>query len=125
ARVLGVQGLGHLVVACAYQRAALDKPSPDVGKLGQRAYLPGQVIQAEIRRARSRRARHGEQAEIVVVSRLRRPQERGSPGNLGPHLEPERVLVELHGRGKVADVKDGVIQTTYSHVRAPDRLWML
>jgi hypothetical protein len=50
-----------------------------------------------------------EQAEVVVVGRVRRAQERGAAGNLRADLEAEGRLLELDGALETVHVQDGVV----------------
>jgi len=69
ARVLPVQGLGHPVVAGADQRAAGCQRPADLRQLGQRAHLPGQVVQPRVGcgAGRDRGPADPEQPQVVVV----------------------------------------------------------
>jgi hypothetical protein len=49
ARVLGVQGLRHAVVALADQGARVEELLPGLDEIGERADLPRQVVQADLR----------------------------------------------------------------------------
>jgi hypothetical protein len=115
--VLGVQRLGHPVVAGADQGAAGAEPGADLGQLGQRADLPGQVVQADLGAAGHHRGRgaDAEQAEVVVVGRPGRPQEGRPARDFGAHLEAEHAAVEVHGGRQVADVEHGVVEAADSH----------
>ena len=116
ARVLGVQRLGHPVVALPHQRAGRQQLLPRLGQVRQRADLPGQVVQAGVVRAIGRASGTDlEEAEIVVVGRPRGAQERGLAGDLHPDLEAERGPVEVDGPLKTVHVQDGVVQAPDGH----------
>ena len=69
---------------------ACDQLLPRVGQVGQRADLPGQMVEPGVFRLVGRAAGADlEQAEVVVVGRAWRAQERGPAGDLQPHLEAE------------------------------------
>ncbi len=121
ARVPGVQRLGHPVVALPHQRTRRGQLGPRVGQVGQRADLPGQVVEAGVLRPAGR-ARIGggaglEQAEVVVVGRTRGTQERGPAGDLHPDLEAERGPVEVDGPVETVHIEDGVVQASDGHLR--------
>jgi hypothetical protein len=56
-----------------------------------------------------------EQAEVVVVGRARRAQERGAAGNLHPDLEAEGLTVEVHGALQTVHVQDSVVEAADGH----------
>jgi hypothetical protein len=64
-------------------------------------------------------------AQIVIVSRPRRPEERGPPRNLGANLEAERRAVEVNGAGQIPDIKDSVVQAAYGHGASPGEAFVL
>jgi D-amino peptidase len=116
ARVLGVQRLGHAVVALPHQRPGFHQPGPGVGQVAQRADLPGQVVEAGMFGLVGRAARADlEQAEVVVVGRARRAQERGPAGNLHPDLEAEGLPVEVHGGLQTVHVQDSMVEAADGH----------
>jgi D-amino peptidase len=118
ARVLGVQRLGHPVVALPHQRSRLDQPLPRVGQVGQRADLPGQVVEPGMVGPAGRAPGADlEQAEVVVVGRPGSAQERGLAGDLQPDLEAEGGPVELHGPLQAVHVEDRVVQPADGHRR--------
>jgi D-aminopeptidase len=120
ARVLGVQRLGHAVVALPHQRPGGQQPGPGVDQVAQRADLPGQVVQAGVFGLVGRvTGADLEQAEVVVVGRARRAQERGATGNLHPDLEAEGLPVEVHGALQTVHVQDSVVEAADSHRRFP------
>ena len=55
----------------------------------------------------------------MVVGRARGAQERRA-GELGDHLEAERLAVERDGRRHVADVEDGVVEPSDGHAATLD-----
>src|SRR5580658_7183384 len=59
-----------------------------------------------------------EQAEVVVVGRVRRAQERGAAGDLHPDLEAEGAPVEVDGALETVHVQDSVVKAADSHLRA-------
>ena len=118
ARVLGVQRLGHAVVALPHQRPGGQQPGPGVDQVAQRADLPGQVVQAGVFGLVGRAPGADlEQAEVVVVGRARRAQERGPAGNLHPDLEAEGLPVEVHGALQTVHVQDSVVEAADGHRR--------
>ena len=120
ARVLGVQRLGHAVVALPHQRPGGQQPGPGVDQVAQRADLPGQVVQAGVFGLVGRvTGADLEQAEVVVVGRARRAQERGAAGNLHPDLEAEGLPVEVHGALQTVHVQDSVVEAADGHRRFP------
>jgi D-amino peptidase len=120
ARVLGVQRLGHAVVALPHQRPGGQQPGPGVDQVAQRADLPGQVVQAGVFGLVGRvTGADLEQAEVVVVGRARRAQERGATGNLHPDLEAEGLPVEVHGALQTVHVQDSVVEAADGHRRFP------
>jgi len=119
ARVLGVQRLGHAVVALPYQRARRRQLGPGVGQVGQRADFPGQVVEPGVFGPVGRAAGADlEQAQVVVVGRAGSAQERGPAGDLQPDLEAEGGPVELDGPVETVHVEDGVVQPANSHLRS-------
>jgi uncharacterized damage-inducible protein DinB len=114
-RVLGVQGLRHAVIALAHQRPGLDQPGPGLDQVLERADLPGQVVQADLRLPGRLPRPDLEQAEVVVVDRIRGAQERGPAGDLQADLETEGLPVELHGPVQAVDVQHGMVETTDGH----------
>src|ERR1700753_1871655 len=56
-----------------------------------------------------------EQAQVVVVGRVRGPQEGGPPGHVHAQVETEHVAVEADRTGQVADVEDGVVEAADGH----------
>ena len=119
ARVLGVQRLGHSVVALPHQRAGLEQLVPRVSQVGQRADLPGQVVQPGVFGPVGRAAGADlEQAEVVVVDRAGSAQERGPAGDLQPDLHAEGGPVEVNGALETVHVEDGVVQAADGHRRA-------
>jgi D-amino peptidase len=118
-RVLGVQGLRHAVITLPHQRPGLDQSGPGPDQVLERADLPSQVVQADLRLARRLPGADIEQAEIVVVDRVRRAQERGAAGNLHPDLQAEGLPVELDGAVQPVDVEDGVVEPTHGHRGPP------
>ena len=120
ARVLGVQRLGHAVVALPHQRPGGQQPGPGVGQVAQRADLPGQVVQAGVFGLVGRvTGADLEQAQVVVVGRARCAQERGAVGNLQPDLEAEGLPVEVHGALQTVHVQDSVVEAADGHRRLP------
>jgi len=118
ARVLGVQRLGHAVVALPHQRPGGQQPGPGVDQVAQRADLPGQVVQAGVFGLVGRvTGADLEQAEVVVVGRAGRAQERGAAGNLRPDLEAEGLPVEVHGALQTVHVQDSVVEAADGHRR--------
>ena len=118
ARVLGVQRLGHAVVALPHQRPGGQQPGPGVDQVAQRADLPGQVVQAGVFGLVGRvTGADLEQAEVVVVGRARRAQKRGAAGNLHPDLEAEGLPVEVHGALQTVHVQDSVVEAADGHRR--------
>ena len=118
ARVLGVQRLGHAVVALPHQRPGGQQPGPGVDQVAQRADLPGQVVQAGVFGLVGRvTGADLEQAEVVVVGRARRAQERGAAGNLHADLEAEGLPVEVHGALQTVHVQDSVVEAADGHRR--------
>jgi D-amino peptidase len=118
ARVLGVQRLGHAVVALPHQRPGGQQPGPGVGQVAQRADLPGQVVQAGVFGLVGRvTGADLEQAEVVVVGRARRAEERGAAGNLHPDLEAEGLPIEVHGALQTVHVQDSVVEAADGHRR--------
>jgi D-amino peptidase len=116
ARVLGVQRLRHAVVALPYQRPGLGQGGPRPDQVFERADLPGQVVQAGVFRAVGRAPDTDlEQAEVVIVGRARRAQERGAAWDLRADLEAQGLPVELDGAIKPVDVKDGVVEPADGH----------
>jgi len=116
ARVLGVQRLGHAVVALPHQRPGGQQPGPGVDQVVQRADLPGQVVQAGVfGLVGGVTGADLEQAEVVVVGRARRAQERGAAGNLHPDLEAEGLPVEVHGALQTVHVQDSVVEAADGH----------
>ena len=103
----------------ADEGASCDQALPDAGQLGQRADFPGQVIQTEVVACRQLAVGHREQAEIVIVGRPLRAQERGPPWYLHGYLEAEREGVEVDARGEVTDVQDGVVESADGHQSSP------
>src|SRR5262249_44589961 len=100
ARVLGVQGLRQAVVALAHQGAGVDQPLAGVDELREGAYLPGQVVEADPRAAvgsvvLSAARSDLEQAQVVVVDRVRGAEEGRLAWYLHADLEAERPGVEL------------------------------
>jgi D-amino peptidase len=121
ARVLGVQRLGHPVVALPHQRPGGQQPGPGVGQVAQRADLPGQVVEAGAFGLVGRvTGADLEQAEVVVVGRARCAQERGAAGNLHPDLEAEGLAVEVHGALQTVHVQDSVVKAADGHRRLAD-----
>jgi D-amino peptidase len=121
--VLGVQRLGHAVVALPDQRSGLGQLSPGLDQIAERADLPGQVVQPDLRPAR-RAALRGlkvwadlEQAEVVVVGRARGAQERGAAGDLQADLEAQGGAVEVDGALETVYVQDGVVEAADGHLR--------
>ena len=118
AGVLGVQRLGHPVVALPHQRAGRGQLGPRLGQVGQRADLPGQVVQPGVLRAIGCVADADlEQAEVVVVGRTRGAQERGPAGDLQPDLEAQGGSVEVDGLLQTVHVEDSVVQAPDGHLR--------
>jgi len=118
ARVLGVQRLGHAVVALPHQRPGGQQPGPGVYQVVQRADLPGQVVKAGVFGLVGRATGADlEQAEVVVVGRARRAQERGAVGNLHPDLEAEGLPVEVHAALQTVHVQDSVVEAADGHRR--------
>jgi D-amino peptidase len=118
ARVLGVQRLGHPVVALPHQRAGRRQLGPRVGQVGQRADLPGQVVQPGVfRTIRCAAGADLEQAEVMIVGRTGGPQEGGAAGDLQPDLEAESGPVEVDGPLETVHVQDGVVQAPDGHLR--------
>jgi DNA-binding NarL/FixJ family response regulator len=124
ARVLGVQRLGQPVVALPHQGAGVEQLLPGLDELGQRADLPGQVVEPHFRAAGGVARADVEQAKVVVVHGARGPQERGSAGNLHPDLEAERRGVELHLALQPVHVQHGVVQAADCHETLPVRFVM-
>src|SRR5579863_7147284 len=116
AGVLGVQRLGHAVVALPHQRPGGQQPGPGIDQVAQRADLPGQVVKAGVFGLVGRAARADlEQAEVVVVGRVRRAQERGAAGDLHPDLEAEGLPVEVHAALQTVHVQDSVVESADGH----------
>jgi hypothetical protein len=104
------------VVAGSDQRAELDQRVPGLRELGERSYLPGEVIQAQVTALLRHAVRHREQAEVVVVRGALRPQERGLARYLHPHLEAEGLAVERDRSGQIPNVEHGVVKTADRHL---------
>ena len=118
ARVLGVQRLGHVVVALPHQRPGGQQPVPGVDQVAERAHLPGQVVKAGALGLVGRvTGADLEQAEVVVVGRARCAQERGAAGNLHPDLEAEGLAVEVHGALQTVHVQHSVVEAADGHRR--------
>jgi D-amino peptidase len=119
AGVLGIQRLRHVVVALTHQGSGGQQPGPGVDQVAQRADLPGQVVEAGVVGLVGRVALGGgadlEQAEVVVVGRVRCAQERGAAGDLHPDLEAESLPVEVHGALQAVHVQDGVVEAADGH----------
>ncbi len=107
------------MVTLPHQRPGLGEPGPCVGQVRQRTDLPGQVVQPDLRVIRRLAGTYLEQAEVVVVGRVRRAQERGAAGNLRADLEAESGSVELDGALETVHVEDGVVKTADGHLRFP------
>jgi D-amino peptidase len=117
ARVLGVQGLRHAVVALPHQRPRLDEGGPGPDQVLERADLPRQVVQAGAFRAIGRAAGPDlEQAQVMIVGRAGRAQERGLAGDLRADLQAQGLPVELYGALQPVDVEDGVVEPTDGHL---------
>jgi len=117
ARVLGVQRLGHPVVALPHQRSGREQPGPGLHQVRQRADLPGQVVQAGVVRAiGGAPGADLEQAQVVVVGRVGRAQERGAAGDQRANLETESLAVELDGALEAVDVEDGMVEAADGHL---------
>ena len=118
ARVLGVQRLGHPVIALPHQRAGVNQLGPRFCQVGQRADFPGQVVEPGVFGPVGRAAGADlEQAEVVVVGRAGSAQERGPARDLHPHLEAEGGPVEVDGPLETVHVEDGVVQAADGHRR--------
>jgi hypothetical protein len=75
------------------------------------------VVQAGvIRTIGSTPGAYVEQAQVVVVGRTGRAQERGAAGDHGADLETEGVAVELDGALEAVHVEDGVVETADGHL---------
>ena len=94
--ILRVEALGGAVVAGADERASIAEHAGEPLQLAQRVDLPGEVVQPD-RRApgigRGGARADLEQAEVVVVGRVRGLQERGTR-ELAHDAEAEHVAVE-------------------------------
>ena len=102
------------------QRAALGQHALQPLELVERVDLPRQVVQAD--GAAPGAARAGaradlEHAEVVVVGRAGRLEERALARHVDQRLEPEHLLVELAGDLDVADVEHGVVEAGDGHGR--------
>jgi hypothetical protein len=67
ARVLRVQRLGYQVVALPHQGARVDERLAHAGQFSERADLPGQVVQPDLRAPGRVALPHVEQAQVMVV----------------------------------------------------------
>jgi D-amino peptidase len=114
ARVLGVQGLRHPVVALPHQRTGVSQAGTHRQQIRQRADFPGQVVQAHAWLRDHARA-DLEQAQVVIVLRVGSGQEGGPPGDLGADCETQRRGVEGNLALQAAYIQDCVIQPTDGH----------
>src|ERR1700733_15393094 len=106
------------MVALPHQRPGLDQLGPRLGQVAERADLPGQVVQAGMFGAGGRAAGADlEQAEVVVVGRDGRAQERGPAGDLQADFEAQRLGVELDGALQTVHVQHSVVQAADGHRR--------
>ena len=106
------------MVALPHQRAGLDQLLPGFGQVGQRADLPGQMVEPGVFGTVGRASGADlEQAEVVVVGRAGSAQEGGPAGDLQPHLEAEGGRVEVDGPLETVHVEDGVVQAADGHRR--------
>ena len=100
-RVLAVQALGRAVVGGSDEGAGLLEPGRQVLQVGERLDLPRQVVKTHGRLAGARGAGvrpQLEQAEVMIVGRAGRLEERGTAEALGGHVdlaEAQDVAVEL------------------------------
>jgi D-amino peptidase len=118
ARVLGVQRLGHAVIALPHQGPGLMQPGPRLDQVSQRADLPGQVVEPRAIGMIGGLAHSDvEQAEVVIVDRARRAQERGAARDLGADLEAERARVEVDLAVQAVHVQHRVVETADGHLR--------
>src|SRR6185312_7549165 len=82
--------------------------------------LPGEVVEPGVFRLVGGLPRANlEQAEVVVVGRAWRAQERRPAGDLQPHLEAEGSGVEVDGPLETVHVEDGVVQAADGHRAVP------
>src|ERR1700722_3424336 len=119
ARVLGVQRLRQAVVALADQGAGVDQALAGVHELGEGADLPRQVVEADPGAAVGVARAYLEQAQVMVVDRVRGAEEGRLAGYLHADLEAERPGVELDLAGEAVDVKHRVVEPAHCHGRTP------
>jgi hypothetical protein len=106
------------VVGCADQSAGPVEGGGEGGEFGEGADLPAQVVEPDRGGAGGgvgQVVAPGEQADVVVVGRVRGLQERRGAGAFHDEPEAQQVAVETDAAVDVADVEDGVVEPMDAH----------